>query len=115
MGAIMGGGGGALDPSGGVGARRWRPDGKAASVVAWLDLGLGAWRRPAVAPSPPRDGMPRPHHMEAGAAAPCMAAATSSPEVDSLVGIWGGGCWDPTQISGSEDPVDDEFRVTGSP
>ncbi|XP_051191076.1 E3 ubiquitin-protein ligase ATL6-like [Lolium perenne] len=39
-----------------------------------------------------------------------MAAATSSPEVDGLVGIWGRGSWDPTKISGGEDPVDDEFR-----
>lgn len=37
-----------------------------------------------------------------------MAAVTSSPEVDGLVGIWGGGSWDPTQISGGEDPVDDD-------
>jgi hypothetical protein len=44
-----------------------------------------------------------------------MVAATSSPEVDGLVGIWGGGSWDPTQISGGEDPVDDELRVTGQP
>jgi hypothetical protein len=39
-----------------------------------------------------------------------MAATTSSPEVDGLLGIWGGGSWDPTQISGGEDPVDDKFR-----
>jgi hypothetical protein len=51
--------------------------------------------------------------MGAGAAAPGMAAATSSPEGDGFVGIWGGGFWDPTQISGGEDPVDGKLWVTG--
>lgn len=102
-------------PCGGGGARRRRPEGEAAAVVAWPDLGLGIGGGRAATPSPPRDGLLRPHHMGAGAAAPVMAAATSSPKGDSIVGIWGGGFWDPTQIFDGEDPVDGELCVTGQP
>jgi hypothetical protein len=53
-----------------------------------------------------------PHRLGVGAAASESAVAScSSPEVDGLIGIWGGGSRDPTPISGGEDLVVVELGV----
>jgi hypothetical protein len=55
-----------------------------------------------------------PHHLGVVAAAPNMAATSSSSEGGGHVGIWCGGSWDPTQIFGGVDVVNDKFGVMWS-